>query len=77
MIKEGDYVVVVSGTYSWTVPGSWGRYVVAFPSPSSVLVKFEFVNTPPYITENEFFVEAKDLAPLTKLHKLLYGIEHV
>jgi ribosomal protein L24 len=77
VIKEGDYVIVVSGAYNWTVPGSWGRVIRAIKGQRTVMVEFEFVNQPQVISMNQFVIETKHLAPLTKLHKLLYGIEHV
>jgi ribosomal protein L24 len=76
VIKEGDYVVVVSGKYGLTTPGSWGRVRVLVNTDHSVLVKFEFITTP-HVTGDEFVIQSIDLAPLTKLHKLLYRIEHV
>ncbi len=77
MIKVGDYVVVVSGDYGWTVPGSWGKVIKdgITKRSVSVVVKFAWVNQKNTTDLDEFIIENKHLSPVTKLHRLLYGIE--
>lgn len=76
MIKVGDYVVVVGGDYTWTVPGSWGRVeAITNDRLRPVRVRFEWVNQQYKSDSDTFMIKQKDLAPLTKLHKLLYGID--
>ncbi len=78
MFKKGDKVFVsVAGMYTITDIGSCG--VVKAVVNRSALVKFYTLTGEEALKRHKketWVLELEDLSPLTKLHRLLYGIEN-
>lgn len=76
-IKRGDLVIIKSGNYGFTNPGSFGIAGRFEPLYKNILVNFLHIVGKDVPSQMEFGIPIKDLRLMTKLEKLIHGIEDV